>query len=130
MTQARAAFLVVVSLVLLSIGITGIFAQVPAPKSLQSDPILPIGKVPPVNTASMSDPSGSYVFYNITYTQVGNLTINRYSMNLASYEQLQNDPYSTGPPCEMQVVGNMAMVTCTWESINATTSLFLTTQPR
>jgi hypothetical protein len=115
MSQARAAFLVVVSLVLLSVGITGIFTQVPASKSLQPKPILPL-VVPPLNTGYMSDPSGSYVFYNITYTQVGNVTINRYSMNLTSYEQLQHDPYSTGPPCDMQVVGNMAMVTCTWIS--------------
>jgi hypothetical protein len=105
------AFLAVVSLVVLSIGVgSNIFAQ--APSNLQST------IVPPANTGVLRDPSGTYVFYNITNTQnANNTTTMRYSMNLTSYEMLLHDPYSGFAHEYVQTVGNMVEISSTYSTI-------------
>lgn len=58
--------------------------------------------IPPINTGILQDPSGSYVFYNVTSTS--------YLMNSATYEALLNDKYSTHPTGVVEIVGNMVNV--------------------
>ncbi len=60
--------------------------------------------VPPVNTAVLKDPSGTYTF---TYLPSG-----QYMMNLSTYEQLLHDPYSSiGNGVQVQVQGTTVILT-------------------
>jgi len=53
------------------------------------------------------DPSGTYWFHTLNDTT--------YAMNLTSFQQLQNDPYSThgmGPNCTSAIQGSLILITC------------------
>ena len=61
--------------------------------------------VPPVSWGILTDPSGTYWFHFFTN--------GTYAMNLTSYEQLLNDPYSTHPSnCPHTIEGNIILISC------------------
>ncbi|MGP8125933.1 MAG: hypothetical protein ACLQEQ_08775 [Nitrososphaerales archaeon] len=69
-------------------------------------------------TSELTDPSGTYVFYNMTYTQnANNTTTLSYLMNLTSYQKIMHDPYTTQLTGEVQVVGNMVVITWTYPNL-------------
>jgi len=70
--------------------------QVPTPARME--PAI----TPPANTGVLVDPSGTYAFYNVSSTS--------YLMNLASYQALLKDPYSTPPNGTLQYLGSMVRV--------------------
>ncbi len=106
MTRETMIFLDVVLLVILCTDIgSNFFIQASAPeepKNLQAD-------------GWLTDPSGHYVFYNTTSVQnPDGTTTSWFYMNLTSYEKIMQDPYTTQLTGEVQVVGNMVMITSTY----------------
>jgi len=71
------------------------------PNQIQMKPRI----IPPVHTGILQDPSGTYVFYNVTSTS--------YIMNLTSYEALLHDPYTTNPGGAASVLGDMVLLSTT-----------------
>lgn len=59
--------------------------------------------VPPLNTAVLKDPSGTY-----TFAYLGN---RQYETNLTAYEKLLSDPYSGVPATNVQVTGSSVIIT-------------------
>jgi hypothetical protein len=99
MERMGAVFLAALSLVILSVASLSILAKAPA------------GQAYP-ETGVLTDPSGTYVFYNMTETQNPNGTITSiFYMGLTSYQQLLQDPYSTHPHGEVQIVGSVVRIT-------------------
>jgi hypothetical protein len=109
-----------VSVVFLVVGLLGVlvicvasnpFAQTSSKETSHLQPTT----VPPLDTGVLTDPSGTYLFYNVAYIQnANNTTTMSSSMNLTSYEQLLHDPYSGFCHDKVQIVGTMAMITCTY----------------
>lgn len=95
MTKSRAVILA--AMILSVISLAPLSASMTS-GSIQMKPAI----IPPVNTAILVDPSGTYMFYNVTSTS--------FMMNVASYEALLHDPYSTPPTGTTQIVGNMVNV--------------------
>jgi hypothetical protein len=100
MERTSIVFLAALSFVILGVAVgSSIFAKAPVGLSYPE-------------TGVLTDPSGIYVFYNMTDTQNPNGTITSvFYMNLTSYQQLMHDPYSTHPQGEVQIVGNVVRVT-------------------
>jgi len=108
MRRETIIFLDVVLLVILFIVIgSSFFSSTLSPEPINLHP-----------TSELGDPSGTYVFYNMTYTQnADNTTTLRYFMNLTSYQKIMQDPYTTQLTGEVQVIGNMVMITSTYPTI-------------
>lgn len=104
MRRETIIFLDVVLLVILFIVIgSSFFSSTLSPEPINLHP-----------TSELGDPSGTYVFYNMTYTQnADNTTTLRYFMNLTSYQKIMQDPLTGQLSGEVQVIGNLAIVTWT-----------------
>lgn len=83
-----------------------------ANQSSNAPPNLTPSIVPPVNTAVLKDPSGTYTF---TY-----LGPNEYSINASGYEKLQQDPYSGISASNVQTEGNMVIITTPQSNVVST----------
>lgn len=80
-----------------------VFSSVPAmgaPTSPSSSRI-----IPPLNTTVMQDPSGTYWFTNLNDGQ--------YSTNVATYEQLLQDPFAGISDPQVQIAGDTVLMTTT-----------------
>lgn len=61
--------------------------------------------IPPVNWGVLTDPSGTYWFHFFSN--------GTYAMNLTSYRQLVNDPYSSSPSnCTHTIEGSIILISC------------------
>lgn len=64
----------------------------------------------------LTDPSGTYWFYTLDMTCQETTCYTTTAMNLTSFKQLQNDPYSTSiandPSCKSAIQGSVILITC------------------
>ena len=93
---------------------------IPARLAISPDPSLTALHYPGGDTSGwgiMTDPSGNYLFYTLSDSPCDETTCwTTTAMNLTSYQQLKNDPYSTGiqdnAKCTSFVQGAVILVTC------------------